>query len=90
MISISSSKPSRIHSKRFGSKIKSTKYVRLNERQRKVLQYVLEQGFITNRSYQELNGVGKKTAYLELLDLIEKGLLLFTCKGMSVKYAARF
>ena len=64
--------------------------VELNERQRKALQYVLEKGFITNRSYQELNDVGKKTAYLELLGLIEKGLLLSTGKGRSVRYVARF
>ncbi|MEA2055154.1 MAG: hypothetical protein U9O96_08660 [Candidatus Thermoplasmatota archaeon] len=48
--------------------------VELNERQRKALQYVLEKGFITNRLYQELNDVGKKTAYLELSGLVEKGL----------------
>ncbi|MEA2033045.1 MAG: putative DNA binding domain-containing protein [Euryarchaeota archaeon] len=64
--------------------------VELNERQRKALQYVLEKGFITNRSYQELNDVGKKTAYLELSGLIEKGLLLSTGKGRSVRYVARF
>ena len=51
---------------------------------------VLEKGFITNRSYQELNDVGKKTAYLELSGLIEKGLLLSTGKGRSVRYVARF
>ena len=64
--------------------------VEMNERQRKALQYVLEKGFITNRSYQELNDVGKKTAYLELSGLIEKGLLLSTGKGRSVRYVARF
>ncbi|HJH27037.1 MAG TPA: hypothetical protein C5S37_09780 [Methanophagales archaeon] len=64
--------------------------VEMNERQRNALQYVLEKGFITNRSYQELNDVGKKTAYLELLGLIEKGLLLSTGKGRSVRYVARF
>jgi ATP-dependent DNA helicase RecG len=64
--------------------------VELNERQRKALQYVLEKGFITNRSYQELNDVGKKTAYLELSGLIEKGLLSSTGKGRSVRYVTRF
>jgi len=64
--------------------------VELNERQKKALQYVLEKGFITNRSYQELNDVGKKTAYLELSGLMEKGLLLSTGKGRSVRYVARF
>ena len=64
--------------------------VELNERQRKALQSVLEKGFITNRSYQELNDVGKKTAYLDLSGLMEKGLLLSTGKGRSVRYVARF
>jgi hypothetical protein len=62
----------------------------LNERQRKALQYVLEKGFITNRAYQELNDVGKKTAYLELSGLLEKGLLSSTGKGRSVRYVTRF
>jgi len=64
--------------------------VELNERQRKALRYVLEKGFITNRLYQELNDVGKKTAYLELSGLVEKGLLLSAGKGRSVRYVARF
>ena len=64
--------------------------VELNERQKKALQYVLEKGFITNGSYRELNDVGKKTAYLELSGLIEKGLLASTGKGRSVRYVARF
>ena len=49
-----------------------------------------EKGFITNRLCQELNDVGKKTAYLELSGLVEKGLLLSTGKGRSVRYVARF
>ena len=57
---------------------------------KKVNSEILEKGFITNRSYQELNDVGKKTAYLELSGLIEKGLLLSTGKGRSVRYVARF
>ena len=64
--------------------------VELNERQRKALHYVLEKGFITNRAYQELNDVGKKTAYLELSVLMEKGLLTSTGKGRSIKYVTRF
>jgi len=64
--------------------------VELNGRQRKALQYVLERGFITNGSYQKLNDVGKKTAYLELSGLIDKGLLSSTGKGRSVRYVARF
>ena len=50
----------------------------------------LEKGFITNRSYQELNDVGKKTAYLELSGLTEKGLIIATGKGRSVRYVAGF
>jgi ATP-dependent DNA helicase RecG len=64
--------------------------VELNERQRKALIFVLEKGFITNRSYQELNDVGKKTAYLELSGLTKKGLIIATGKGRSVRYVAGF
>lgn len=46
--------------------------------------YVKEKGKITNKEYQELNGVSNKTAYLELTGLVEKGI--FTIGGKEKKH----
>ena len=42
------------------------------------------------RKNENLDGSFKKTAYLELSGLVEKGLLSSTGKGRSVKYVAGF
>jgi len=47
----------------------------LNERQIRAVMYVKERGRITNKEYQEINGVSKATATRELSWLIEKGIL---------------
>jgi ATP-dependent DNA helicase RecG len=52
----------------------------LNERQLKAIEYVKEKGKITNKEYQELNGVSKVTAYRDLTELIEQ-YKLFERKG---------
>ncbi len=52
----------------------------LNERQLKAVEYVKEKGKITNKEYQELNGVSKVTAYRDLTELIEQ-YKLFERKG---------
>ncbi|HQB28960.1 MAG TPA: ATP-binding protein, partial [Paludibacter sp.] len=44
----------------------------LNDRQLKAVEYVKEKGKITNKEYQELNGVSKITAYRDLTELIEQ------------------
>ena len=46
----------------------------LNERQIKAVLYVKKKGKITNREYQEINGVSKSTATRELSDLVNKGI----------------
>jgi len=46
----------------------------LNERQIKAVLYVKERGRITNREYQELTGVSKRTATRDLDELLEKGV----------------
>ena len=49
----------------------------LNERQGKAIAYVTEHGSITNREYQVLcPGVTSETIRLDLVDLVERGLLL--------------
>lgn len=49
----------------------------MNERQAKALNYVRENGSITNREYQRLcSDVSAETLRLDLVDLVERGLLL--------------
>lgn len=47
----------------------------LNERQRKAVRYIQEQGQITNSEYQTLNRTSKVTAYRDLRDLVEKKIV---------------
>ena len=49
----------------------------MNERQTKAVAYVNEQGSISNREYRAIcPGVSSETLRLDLLDLVERGLLL--------------
>ncbi len=59
----------------------------LNERQKRAVEYVKTQENITNREYQELNNISKRTASYELKELVEKGLLKRTGKAKrDIKY----
>jgi len=58
----------------------------LNERQIKAVMYVKERGKITNKEYQELNAVSNKTAYLELSDIVKKGMLVIEGSGRKINY----
>lgn len=55
----------------------------LNARQVKAVQYVKEKGRITNKEYQEINEVSKRTATNDLSDLVEK-YQIFKQLGASV------
>ncbi len=59
----------------------------LNERQIRAVMYVKEKRKITNKEYHEINAVSNKTAYLELSDLVEKGV--FTVEGAGKKLHIR-
>ncbi|GFP23047.1 ATP-dependent DNA helicase RecG [Candidatus Hakubella thermalkaliphila] len=48
----------------------------LNERQIKAAMYVKEKGKITNKEYQELTGVSRQMATIELADMVEKQILV--------------
>lgn len=63
----------------------------LNERQIKAVLYVKEHGSISNREYQQLTGVSKRTASDELSDLVEKGVLskVGGQRGRGTLYRAR-
>jgi Fic family protein len=63
----------------------------LNERQRKVLNRLLDagDGFVggmNTRKYASLTGVSRATAYRELADLVVKGCLTASGAGRSVVY----
>jgi ATP-dependent DNA helicase RecG len=58
----------------------------LNERQIKAVKYVRGKGKITNKEYQELNGVSNKTAYWELSQITEKSVLQSEGRGKNTSY----
>ena len=58
----------------------------LNERQIRAVMYVKEKEKITNREYQQLNAVSNKTAYLELSDIVKKGILVPEGTGRKIGY----
>ncbi|RMD64042.1 AAA family ATPase [Candidatus Parcubacteria bacterium] len=63
----------------------------LNERQFQAVLYVKERGSITNKEYQQLTGVSKRTASGELSELVEKCILIKTGgqRGRGTAYRAR-
>ena len=58
----------------------------LNTRQIKAFLFVKENKRISNKTYRELFQVSNKTAYLELSELVEKGLFGKEGAGKQVKY----
>lgn len=50
--------------------IDGKRVIGLNERQVKAVMYVKERGRITNREYQELTGVSRQTATIDLNELV--------------------
>jgi len=50
----------------------------LNERQIKAVMYVKEKGKITNKEYQEITGISRQMATIDLKQLVEKGILVKT------------
>jgi ATP-dependent DNA helicase RecG len=61
-------------------------WLKLNERQRKGLEYARKQGQITNRDYQDLCDISRRQALKDLNELVEKNLLIKDGKGRAVKY----
>jgi len=59
----------------------------LNERQIKAVSYIREKGSITNREYQQMFDVSKRTASTDLANLVKTGVLQKTGKGRrDLKY----
>jgi len=76
----------------FRKDIYTEEYLRslgLNERQIKAVMYVKEKGRITNKEYRTLNNTSNKTAYLELINLTEKGVFETQGTGRETFYTLR-
>ncbi len=59
----------------------------LNERQIKAVMYVKEKGKITNKEYQQLTGISRQMATIDLKVLVEKGLFVMLGKaGKGITY----
>ena len=60
--------------------------LKLNERQRKALDYASKHGQITNRDYQKLCDISRRQALKDLNELVKKGLLIKDGEGRAVRY----
>ena len=58
----------------------------LNQRQRKAIRHTIKEGYITNREYRKINSVSNKAAYLDLKEMVEKGILVEEGRGRAKKY----
>jgi hypothetical protein len=59
----------------------------LNDRQIKAVEYVEKRGLITNREYQKLTLVSRKTATRDLTDLVKRGIFNIVGRGKrEIKY----
>jgi len=58
----------------------------LNHRQSQVLNFIEEQGSVSNKQYRSLFSVSHKTAHLELVDLVSKNYLISNGQGRSTCY----
>jgi predicted HTH transcriptional regulator len=61
----------------------------LNERQRKVVDYVKRHGRITNSEHQTLIGVTRKTATRDLSELVDRGVLELIGAKRGAHYVLR-
>lgn len=60
--------------------------ITMNQRQKKAIDYLKEQGRITNWEYVKLCGVGYRTAHRDLANLIKSGDIKIYKKGRSTYY----
>jgi len=58
----------------------------LNERQRKAIEYIKEHGEISARTYSEVFSVERTTAYSDLTDLVDRGVVYKKGKARATRY----
>ena len=61
-------------------------YKDINERQRKAIKYIVENGFITNSIYQEINQTTRETCKRDLKKLTNAGITKSSDYKNIVKY----
>ncbi len=59
---------------------------RLTERERKLLEYIKNAGYITRKDYERIMGVSERTARLDLSNLVKRGILKKVGKGKNTVY----
>jgi diguanylate cyclase (GGDEF)-like protein len=62
-------------------------YFQLNDRQRKLIEYLTTYGSIKNRDYYEIMGVSKSTGWRDLKDLMAKDLIQVAGRGKGSVYS---
>ncbi len=62
-------------------------YFSLNERQRKLVEYLSRYGSIRNRDYYKIMGVSKSTGWRDLKDLMDRNIVLVHGKGKGSAYS---
>jgi diguanylate cyclase (GGDEF)-like protein len=62
-------------------------YFELNERQRRLIEYLQVYGSIRNRDYYEIMGVSKSTGWRDLKDLMERELVQVKGRGKGSVYS---
>ena len=58
----------------------------LNERQKKAMEYVKENGSIKRSEYMKLGGISHKTAHLELKEMVNQRIFIQQGRGPSTRY----
>lgn len=58
----------------------------LNDRQNRAIEYILENGQITNSVYQEINHTTRETSKRDLKRLVELGIIVASDSSRAVKY----
>ena len=61
-------------------------YLDLNDRQRKLIEYLKTYGSIRNRDYYEIMKVSKSTGWRDIKDLIKREILVSHGKGKGSVY----
>lgn len=58
----------------------------LNDRQKKAMEYVKENGSIKRSEYMKLGGISHKTAHLELKEMVNQKIFIQEGRGPSTRY----
>jgi len=60
--------------------------IKINERQKRAIEFIRKKGKITNLEYQKLNNVSRETAKLDLAKMVDLGILQRVGRGRNTYY----